>query len=43
MIATTNISINYLRSAREGTLRAQATMDRRNARNASLRGEVREG
>ena len=40
MIATTNISINYLRSARAGTIRATATVDRRNSRNASLRAEV---
>lgn len=40
-IATTNISLNYLRSTREGTIRATATMDRRNARAASLRAEVR--
>ncbi len=39
-IATTNISLNYIRSAREGTIRATATMDRRNARAASLRAEV---
>lgn len=43
MIATTNISINYLRSAREGKITAKATMDRRNSRNASLRAEVRDG
>ncbi|MTD45964.1 hotdog fold thioesterase [Conexibacter sp. W3-3-2] len=39
-IATTNISVNYLRSAREGRIRATATMDRRTARAASLRAEV---
>ena len=42
MIATTNISINYLRSVRAGTITATATVDRRNARNASLRAEVRD-
>lgn len=42
LIATTNISINYLRSARAGTVRATATLDRRNSRNASLRAEVRD-
>lgn len=41
-IATTNISINYLRSARAGTVRATATLDRRNSRNASLRAEARD-
>jgi len=40
MIATTNLSINYVRSTSEGTIRAVATMDRRNRSNASLRAEV---
>jgi uncharacterized protein (TIGR00369 family) len=39
-IATTNISLNYLRSARDGTIRATAVMDRRTSRAASLRAEV---
>lgn len=39
-IATTNISLNYIRSARDGVIRATATLDRRNARAASLRAEV---
>jgi len=42
MIATTNISINYLRSVRAGTITATSTLDRRNSRNASLRAEVRD-
>lgn len=42
LIATTNISINYLRSVRAGTITATATVDRRNSRNASLRAEVRD-
>ncbi len=40
-IATTNISINYIRSAREGVIRATGELDRRNSRSASLRAEVR--
>lgn len=42
MIATTNISINYLRSVGAGTIIATAKVDRRNSRNASLRAEVRD-
>ena len=39
-IATISISINYLRTAREGEVICESTMDRRNDRNAVLRSEV---
>lgn len=42
-IATTNISVNYIRSAGDGLIRATAVLDRRNARSASLRAEVVRG
>jgi uncharacterized protein (TIGR00369 family) len=39
-IATISISINYLRTAREGDVICEATLDRRNDRVAVLRSEV---
>ena len=39
-IATINISINYLRTAREGDVVCESTLDRRNDRVAVLRSEV---
>ena len=42
-IATINISINYLRTAREGTVRCTSRVDRRNDRVAVLSSEVRDG
>jgi uncharacterized protein (TIGR00369 family) len=41
-IATINISINYLRTAREGTVRCTSRVDRRNDRVAVLSSEVRD-
>ncbi len=40
-IATINISINYLRTARGGDVICETTLDRRNDRVAVLRSEVR--
>jgi acyl-CoA thioesterase len=42
-IATINISINYLRTAREGEVRCTSRVDRRNDRVAVLSSEVRDG
>ena len=42
-IATIGISINYLRTAREGDVICESTLDRRNDRVAILRSEVRDG
>ena len=42
-IATIGISINYLRTAREGDVICETTLDRRNDRVAVLRSEVRDG
>jgi uncharacterized protein (TIGR00369 family) len=39
-IATISISINYLRTAREGDVVCESVLDRRNDRNAALRSEV---
>ena len=39
-IATINISINYLRTAREGEVYCESVLDRRNDRTAVLRSEV---
>jgi uncharacterized protein (TIGR00369 family) len=39
-IATISISINYLRTAREGEVICESTLDRRNDRVAVLRSEV---
>jgi uncharacterized protein (TIGR00369 family) len=41
-IATINISINYLRTAREGDVTCTSVLDRRNDRVAVLRSEVRD-
>ncbi len=41
-IATINISINYLRTAREGDVICESKLDRRNDRVAVLRSEVRD-
>ncbi|HEX6117199.1 MAG TPA: PaaI family thioesterase [Solirubrobacterales bacterium] len=41
-IATINISINYLRTAREGEVTCTSRVDRRNDRVAVLSGEVRD-
>jgi acyl-CoA thioesterase len=41
-IATINISINYLRTAREGEVRCTSRVDRRNDRVAVLSSEVRD-
>ena len=41
-IATIGISINYLRTAREGDVICESTLDRRNDRVAVLRSEVRD-
>jgi uncharacterized protein (TIGR00369 family) len=41
-IATINISINYLRTAREGDVVCTSVLDRRNDRVAVLRSEVRD-
>jgi uncharacterized protein (TIGR00369 family) len=41
MIATLNISITYLRAAREGELVCTSILDRRTRSNAALRSEVR--
>jgi uncharacterized protein (TIGR00369 family) len=41
-IATINISINYLRTAREGDVICESVLDRRNDRVAVLRSEVRD-
>lgn len=41
-IATIGISINYLRTAREGDVICTSTLDRRNDRVAVLRSEVRD-
>ncbi len=41
-IATINISINYLRTAREGIVRCTSRVDRRNDRVAVLSSEVRD-
>ena len=41
-IATINISINYLRTAREGDVICESVLDRRNDRTAVLRSEVRD-
>ena len=41
-IATINISINYLRTAREGRVRCTSRVDRRNDRVAVLSSEVRD-
>jgi uncharacterized protein (TIGR00369 family) len=41
-IATINISINYLRTAREGQVRCTSRVDRRNDRVAVLSSEVRD-
>jgi acyl-CoA thioesterase len=38
--ATLNISINYLRTAREGDIVCRTTLDRRTRANATLRSEV---
>jgi uncharacterized protein (TIGR00369 family) len=40
-IATISISINYVQTAREGTIVCESTLDRRNDRVAVLRSEVR--
>jgi uncharacterized protein (TIGR00369 family) len=40
-IATLNIAINYIQTAREGDIVCSAELDRRNDRNAVLRSEVR--
>jgi uncharacterized protein (TIGR00369 family) len=40
-IATINIAINYIQTAREGDIVCKCTLDRRNRSNAVLRGEVR--
>ena len=40
-IATIGISVNYVRTAREGDVICTSTLDRRNDRIAVLRGEVR--
>lgn len=41
-IATINISINYLRTAREGDVVCESVLDRRNDRVAVLRSQVRD-
>ena len=41
-IATINISINYLRTARTGDVTCESVLDRRNDRVAVLRSEVRD-
>lgn len=39
-IATTNIAINYVQTAREGEIACRSVLDRRNRRQAVLRSEV---